>query len=139
MKLTTAEIFTIIWNKVKGSILAEKIPVMYADHFPQQTSLSSLHNEFIVMTSLSNVSADTQIAVVNVNIYVLDATPTINGEEQRYPDRKRLAELTKIAYDVLKVYPTDERYFFDVSEETILSEEDIPYSFSNIKVQLKNY
>ena len=77
--------------------------------------------------------------LVNVNIYVPDTTPTLSGVEQRYMNRRRLSELTRIAYESIRNYPIDERYFFDISDETLISEEEIPYSFANIKVKLKKY
>ena len=107
---------------------------MYADHYPNNPT-----GEFIVVTSLSNVIGTSQVVTVNVNIYVPDNTPTINAEKQRYPDRNRLNELTRIAFDSLENYPIAERWFFDVSDETIISEENISYTFSNIKVKLKKH
>ena len=107
---------------------------MYADHYPNNPT-----GEFIVMTSLSNVIGTSQVVTVNVNLYVPDNTPTINTEKQRYPDRNRLNELTRIAFDSLANYPIAERWFFDVSDETIVSEENISYTFSNIKVKLKKH
>lgn len=138
--LTTSEIFRIVWNWVQQSTLYEAVPTMYADHFPQQDKGKSPKGEFMVLTSLANVTGDSQVATVNVNIYVPDQTPSFSDvKDQRYPDRNRLAELTRIAYDSLKGYPQSERWFFDVSDETLISEEAIPYTFSNIKVKLKRY
>lgn len=134
MNLTSAEIFKLIWDHVQNSALGLSVPEMYADHYPLNPS-----GEFIVMTSLSNVVGESQVATVNVNIYVPDDTPTINREEQRYPNRKRISELTRIAFDSLMGYPMNERWFFDVSDEIILTEDVIPYSFSNIKVKLIKY
>ena len=111
---------------------------MYADHYPT-VGMDDLQGEFLVLTSLTNVIEDIQVATVNVNIYVPDTTPTLSGMEQRYMNRKRLSELTRIAYDCLSNYPVDQRYFFDISDETLISEEEIPYSFSNIKVKLKKF
>lgn len=135
MKLTTTEIFALVWDQIRGSALAEAVPTMYADHYPT-VGMDDLQGEFLVLTSLSNVIEDMQVATVNVNIYVPDNTPTVSGMEQRYPNRKRLSDLTRLAFDSIRRYPVDERYFFDISDETILSEEDIPYSFANIKVKL---
>lgn len=138
--LTTTEIFRIVWNWIQQSPLYEAIPTMYADHYPQHDKGKSPKGEFMVLTSLSNVTGDSQIATVNVNIYVPDQTPSFaDVKDQRYPDRNRLSELTRIAYDALKGYPGNERWFFDVSDETLISEEAIPYTFSNIKVKLKRY
>lgn len=134
MNLTSTEIFKLVWARIRDSPLGEFVPVMYADHYPNNPS-----GEFLVVTSLTNVIAEMQVATVNVNIYVPDDTPTINREEQRFPNRNRLNELTRIAFDSLEHYPIDERWFFDVSDETLISEEGISYTFSNIKVKLKKY
>ncbi len=134
MNLTSTEIFNLVWQCLRESPLSEQLPVMYADHHPANPT-----GEFVVMTSLTNVAGDVQVATVNVNIYVPDQTPTINREEQRYPNRERLNELTRIAFDALGCYPAESRWFFDVSEETLISEEEISYTFSNIKVKLKRY
>lgn len=134
MRLTSTEIFNLVWGHIRKSPLAEAVPTMYADHYPNKPS-----GEFIVMTSLTNAIGNLQVATVNVNIYVPDTTPTIDREEQRYPNRKRLNELTRIAFEALEGYPTNERWYFDVSDETLISEEGIPYSFSNIQVKLIKY
>ena len=134
MNLTSTEIFKFVWDSIRDSSLGEAVPVMYADHYPNDPS-----GEFLVMTSLTNIIDESQVATVNVNIYVPDTTPTIGREEQRYPNRNRLNELTRIAFDSLGHYPIDERWFFDVSDETLISEEGISYTFSNLKVKLKKY
>lgn len=134
MNLTSTETFKFIWDRILDSPLHEAVPIMYADHYPNNPT-----GEFIVMTSLSNVIGTSQVVTVNVNLYVPDNTPTINTEKQRYPDRNRLNELTRIAFDSLENYPIAERWFFDVSDETIISEENISYTFSNIKVKLKKH
>lgn len=129
MNLTSTEIFKLVWDRIRDSLLGKTVPMMYADHYPNNPS-----GEFIVVGSLSNVVGDSQVATVNVNIYVPDTTPTIGREEQRYPDRNRLNELTRLAFDSLGYYPINERWFFDVSDETLISEEGISYTFSNLKV-----
>lgn len=134
MNLTSTEIFKLVWDRIRDSPFGKYVPTMYADHYPNNPS-----GEFIVVNSLSNVVGDSQVATVNVNIYVPDNTPTINREEQRFPNRNRLNELTRIAFDSLGNYPIDERWFFDVSDETLISEENVSYTFSNIKVKLKKY
>lgn len=138
IRKTSAEILSLIWDWIRTTPLYDAVPTMYLDHFPTSAA-SKLSGEFIVLTTLSNSIGEQQVATVNVNIYVPDTTPRINKEEQRYPDNNRLAELTKIAYDALRCYPINERYFFDILDESLISEGDIPYTFSNIKVQLKNY
>lgn len=138
IRKTTAEILSLMWEWVRTTPLYKAVPTMYLDHFPT-TLKSGLSGEFIVITALSNAIGEQQVATVNVNIYVPDTTPRINKEEQRYPNNNRLVELTKIAYDSLRCYPLAERYYFDILEETLISEGNIPYTFANIKVQLKNY
>ena len=100
MNLTSTEIFKLVWDRIRDSLLGKTVPMMYADHYPNNPS-----GEFIVVGSLSNVVGDSQVATVNVNIYVPDTTPTIGREEQRYPDRNRLNELTRLAFDSLGYYP----------------------------------
>ena len=138
IRKTSAEILSLIWDWIRTTPLYDAVPTMYLDHFPTSAA-SKLSGEFIVLTTLSNSIGEQQVATVNVNIYVPDTTPRINKEEQRYPDNNRLAELTRIAYDALRCYPINERYFFDILDESLISEGDIPYTFSNIKLQLKNY
>lgn len=138
IRKTSAEILSLVWDWIRTTPLYEAVPTMYLDHFPTSAS-HKLSGEFIVLTTLSNAIGEQQVATVNVNIYVPDTTPRINKEEQRYPDNNRLSELTKIAYDSLRCYPLDERYFFDILDESLISEAEIPYTLSNIKVQLKNY
>lgn len=137
--LTTTEVFNIVWDWVCCSPLYAVVPKMYPYKYPDVSPVNPLNGEFIVINTLSNSAGDTQVATVNVNIYVPDETPSINKVEQRFPNRKRLGELTKIAYGSLQGFPVSERWFFDVSSEQIISEEDIPYSFSNIKVTLKRF
>lgn len=138
-RLTSNDIFNIVWDALRTSTLCDEVPTMYADHFPTITSNNKLSDEFIVVTTLSNTAGDIQVATVNVNIYVPDVTPTVDGSEQRYPNRHRLGELSALAYKVLSKYPSNERYYFDVKSETLLSESEFSYSFVNIKVELKNY
>lgn len=140
MNLTTAEIFRIVWDWVQHSPLHEAVPTMYPDHFPTHGKGNPPKGEYLVITSLANATGDIQVATVLINIYVPDKILSIGDiKDQRYPDRIRLAELTRIAFDSLKGYPQDERWFFDVSDETFLSEDAIPYTFSSIKVKLKKY
>ena len=133
--LTAGEIFTIVWDWVRQSPLAQAVPTMYADSYPPNA-----RGEFIVMSSLSNVIGEQQVATVGVHIYVPDQTPSFgNAATQRYPDRRRLAELSRIAFDSLAGYPAGKRWFFDISDESLISEEGISYTFSNINVQFKTY
>ena len=138
-RLTSNDIFNIVWTALRNSCLSYEVPTMYADHFPTSTSNNKLTGEFIVVAPLSNAVGDIQVATININIYVPDVTPTIDGSEQRYPNRKRLGELSALAYKVLSMYPSNGRYYFDVQSETLFSESELSYSFVNIKVELKNY
>lgn len=139
MNLTSSEIYSIIHDWIEASPLSKTVPTIYDNHYPKQALNRGVMGEFIVLNILSNSIGDGQMATANVNIYVPDIKPRVKSIEQRYPDRERLAELTQIAYDSLKGYPVTERWFFDVSSESIFSEEGIPYSFANIKVTLKSF
>lgn len=134
MNLTTSEIFEIVIDRILSTELGQELPVLFRHHYPSNPT-----GEFIVVTTLDNTMGDMQLASVNVNIYVPDTTPTINREEQRFPDDKRLSELTRIAYESLACYPLNERWFFDVEDEALINEENISYTFSNIKIKLKRY
>lgn len=137
--MTTLEIFNEIWEHLSHSPLKMSVEKFYADHYPIVSQHSKLPSEFVVVSSLTNAVGDSQVATVNVNIYVHDTTPTINRQEQRYPNRNRLMELTRIAFESLRGYPTNGRWYFDVSDETLISEEEIPYTLSNIKVKFRKY
>ena len=139
MNLTSSDIFRIIYEWVEASPLADAVPTIYEDHYPRQALNRSKMGEFVVLNVLSNSVGDGQTATINVNIYVPDTTEKIKSIEQRYPNHPRLAELSRIAYDSLKGYPVTERWFFDISSEVILKDEDIPYSFANIRLTLKRF
>lgn len=139
MNLTSLDIISIVRERIVSTSLGEYVPTIYLDHYPQTPSNRSIKGEFIVINTLSNAIGEGQAATVNVNIYVPDLTPRINAVVQRQANEERLAELTRIAYDSLKYYPTNERWYFDVSSEMILKETDIPYSFANLKITLKKY
>jgi hypothetical protein len=139
MNLTSLDIISIVRERIVSTSLGEYVPTIYLDHYPQTPSNRSIKGEFIVINTLSNAIGEGQAATVNVNIYVPDLTPRINAVAQRQANEERLAELTRIAYDSLKYYPTNERWYFDVSSEMILKETDIPYSFANLKITLKKY
>lgn len=134
-ELTTTDILQLAYSRIRNSPLAKQVPQIYKyKHFLNPKG------EFIVVTPLANAINDSQIATINVNIYVPDKSPTIDSKPQREPNDARLSELSKLAMDALKWYNTGERYFFRVEEETIISEEQagLNYSFSNIKVKFQN-
>ena len=93
---------------------------------------------FIIIWPLANAVGESQIAYVNVNIYVPDKTHKINGiDNQRVPDVNRLKELSRIAFASLKNFPKTERWFFMVGEEVVLSEDEIPLLFYQLSSQIK--
>lgn len=134
MNLTTSEILDMVITRIRETELGKAVPVLYRHHYPNNPS-----GEFIVVTTLDNTAGGLQVASVNVNIYIPDSTPTIGREEQRFPNDGRLKELSRIAYESLDCYPLNDRWFFYVENEAIISEENISYTFSNIKIKLKRY
>ena len=134
MNLTTSEILDIVIDRILSTGIGKAVPVLYRHHYPNNPT-----GEFIVVTTLDNTIGGMQVASVNVNIYVPDSTPTIDREEQRFPNDARLKELSRIAYESLACYPLNDRWFFYVENEAIISEENISYTFSNIKLKLKKY
>lgn len=133
--LSSMEVGTLVWDCVRNSELANAVPTMYWHHHPDNPK-----GEFIIIWPLANAVGESQIAYVNVNIYVPDKTHKINGiGNQRVPDVDRLKELSRIAFTSLKNFPMTERWFFMVGEEVVLSEDEIPYSFISYQVKLKKY
>lgn len=133
-ELSTADILQIIYSHLRSSQLAQEVGEIRKYKF-----YNNPQGEFIVIAPLANAMNNMQVATVNVNIYVPDLTPTVGGEEQRYPNDTRLRELSDMAIEGLKGYKSDRRFFFRPESETIITEENISYSFSNIKVKLINY
>lgn len=132
-ELTVSEILQLVYSRLRNSELADEVPTIYKfNHFLNPTG------EFIVVAPLSNVVNDDQIATIVVNIYVPDSTPTIGNKEQRTSNDARLGALAKIALEVLRWYDTGQHYFFRVEASSIISEEEISYSFINMKVKFKN-
>ena len=139
MSLTSLEIYSIVEEWVKSSSLGDEVHNIYIDDYPKTPSNRSIKGEFIVINVLTNAIEDEQVSTVNLNLYVPDVSIRMNAVAQRQPDTPRLKELTRVAYDSLKGYPTFERWYFDVSSEVILREEGIPYSFASIKLTFKKY
>lgn len=77
-ELSSADIVDIIYTHIRTSELAKEVPTLYKyKHFLNPSG------EFIVVAPLVNVINNSQIANVNVNIYVPDQTPTLDRKEQR--------------------------------------------------------
>jgi hypothetical protein len=93
--------------------------------------------EFVVINTIGNQIIRTQVATVNVNIYVPDQKVTINGVAQRVSNETRLRALSEVA--IKEVSTFSGRHFFDVTAEDVIEEEEIEYSFINIKCQFYNY
>lgn len=132
--LSNMEIATLVWERIRDSRLGETVPCMHWHHHPDNPE-----GEFIVIWPLAGSVGDIQTGYVNVNIYVPDKMPTVGGQKQRAPDIGRLKELSMLAHDALKSFPLNERWFFDVTEETLISEGELPYTFANYEVKLKKY
>lgn len=93
--------------------------------------------EYVVINTIGNQITGTQVATVNVNIYVPDQKVTINGVAQRVSNETRLRALSEVA--IKEVSTFSGRRFFDVTAEDVIEEEEIEYSFVNIKCQFYNY
>lgn len=93
--------------------------------------------EFVVINTIGNQITGTQVATVNVNIYVPDQKVTINGVAQRVSNETRLRALSEVA--IKEVSTFSGKHFCDATEESIIEEEEIEYSFVNIKCQFYNY
>lgn len=38
MNLTSTEIFKLVWDRIRDSLLGKTVPMMYADHYPNNPS-----------------------------------------------------------------------------------------------------
>lgn len=73
-----------------------------------------------------------QIATSNVNIYVQDMTVKIDGKEQKKPNYKRLAELSKLVLGVLRGASIEGMKLIP-ENQTVLAE-PIGQHFCNIRI-----
>lgn len=132
MTLSTTEILQIIYDTLMNSALGIQVPIIY-----KYKHILNPSGEFIVVMPLANEINNSQVAVVNVNLYVPDKIETVNKKTQRFPNDERLKELTRLAMEALEAgYRTKERYWFRITSENIISEDNMSYSFVNLKVEL---
>ncbi len=136
--MSEGEITTTVFKDLKDILegLNLTIPV-FKTVFPKGQS-----GEYIVVGTIGNSLIGEQVATVNVNIYVPDKLLTINGVSQRVRDNARIDSLTESLLGVIDNYTGKNSeggwYRYYKTNHSVLSEEEINYSFSNIQLTFKN-
>lgn len=138
MKMSEGEITTTVYGDLKDMLedLSLTIPV-FKTAFPKGQS-----GEYVVVGTIGNTLIGEQVATVNVNIYVPDKLLTINGVSQRIRDNARIDTITERLLSVIDNYTGENSeggwYRYYKTNQSVISEEDINYSFSNIQLTFKN-
>jgi hypothetical protein len=138
MKMSEGEITTTVYGDLKDMLedLSLTIPV-FKTAFPKGQS-----GEYVVVGTIGNTLIGEQVATVNVNIYVPDKLLTINGVSQRVRDNARIDTITERLLSVIDNYTGENSeggwYRYYKTNQSVISEEDINYSFSNIQLTFKN-
>lgn len=136
--MSEGEITTIVYGDLKDMLedLSLTIPV-FKTAFPKGQS-----GEYVVVGTIGNTLIGEQVATVNVNIYVPDKLLTINGVSQRVRDNARIDTITESILSVIDNYTGENSeggwYRYYKTNQSVISEEDINYSFSNIQLTFKN-
>ena len=138
MKMSEGEITTTVYGDLKYMLedLYLTIPV-FKTAFPKGQS-----GEYVVVGTIGNTLIGEQVATVNVNIYVPDKLLTINGVSQRVRDNARIDTITESILSVIDNYTGENSeggwYRYYKTNQSVISEEDISYSFSNVVLTFKN-
>lgn len=138
MKMSEGEITTTVYGDLKDMLedLSLTIPV-FKTAFPKGQS-----GEYVVVGTIGNTLIGEQVATVNVNIYVPDKLLTINGVSQRVRDNARIDTITESILSVIDNYTGENSeggwYRYYKTNQSVISEGDINYSFSNIQLTFKN-
>lgn len=136
--MSEGEITTTVYGDLKDMLedLSLTIPV-FKTAFPKGQS-----GEYVVVGTIGNTLIGEQVATVNVNIYVPDKLLTINGVSQRVRDNARIDTITERLLSVIDNYTGENSeggwYRYYKTNQSVISEEDINYSFSNIQLTFKN-
>lgn len=136
--MSEGEITTTVYGDLKDMLedLSLTIPV-FKTAFPKGQS-----GEYVVVGTIGNTLIGEQVATVNVNIYVPDKLLTINGVSQRVRDNARIDTITESILSVIDNYTGENSeggwYRYYKTNQSVISEEDIDYSFSNIQLTFKN-
>ena len=136
--MSEGEITTTVYCDLRDMLedLSLTIPV-FKTAFPKGQS-----GEYVVVGTIGNTLIGEQVATVNVNIYVPDKLLTINGVSQRVRDNARIDTITESLLSVIDNYTGENSeggwYRYYKTNQSVISEEDIDYSFSNIQLTFKN-
>lgn len=122
-----------LYNYIKGSELEQEVTgTLCKTKRPKNSD-----KEDIVLSVVSNISAQIQEVYANVNIYVKDLHMKVNGLTQNEMNVKRCRELCRLAFDLLEV-GQGERFRFIVESQRVIALEEIESHVINNKILYKH-
>ena len=121
-----------LYQFIKGSELANSMTGVLSKTIRPKNS----DKEDIVISILSNQSAQIQEIFVNVNIYVKDLTMTKNGTSQNEMNVGRCRELCRLAFDLLET-GSGEDFRFVIDSQRVIAVDDIQHHVINNKILYK--
>ena len=121
-----------LYDYIKGSALENAVSgVLSKTKRPKNSD-----KEDIVISIISNMSAQIQEVYANVNIYVKDLTITKNGATQNEMNVPRCRELCRLAFDLLEV-GSGERFRFVTESQRVIAVDDIQHHVINNRLLYK--
>ena len=121
-----------LYKFIKGSALESAVTGVLSKTVRPKNS----DKEDIVISVISNVSAQIQEVYANVNIYVKDLTITKNGQSQNEMNVIRCRELCRLAFDLLEV-GSGEDFRFEIESQRVIAVDDIQHHVINNKILYK--
>lgn len=121
-----------LFQFIKGSELANSVTGVLSKTMRPKNS----DKEDIVISILSNQSAQIQEVFVNVNIYVKDLSITKNGSTQNEMNVSRCRELCRLAFDLLET-GSGENFRFVVDSQRVIAVDDIQHHVINNRILYK--
>lgn len=137
MSRITYDAERIIYTRIKGSSLESAI----TGEICKMNRPDDSDKEDIVINCPTIGGSETQLSVVNVNIYVNDVRVP-NSENHWQPDTARMKVLGKLARDLLEeVHGTDEGndYHYYIGSQSTFAEPDIKQTYMNFRIEFIFY
>lgn len=122
-----------LYSFIKGSELEQSVTGVLSKTIRPKNS----DKEDIVISIISNMSAQIQEVYANVNIYVKDLSITRNGVTQNEMNVTRCRELCRLAFDLLEV-GGGEDFRFVIESQRVVAVDDIQTHVINNKILYKH-
>jgi len=121
-----------LYNFIKGSALEQAVSGVLCKTIRPKDS----EKEDIVISVISNMSAQIQEVYANVNIYVKDLTITNDGHSQNEMDIPRCRVLCDLAFDLLETGIGDS-FRFEVESQRVLAIDEMQTHVINNRILYK--